>query len=75
MILQNSLKEYTSHISDSALLGRDSNRNPDCYLAYSSHIKDNFPENSSNINNNVHDTTNLPDVILANVFQSGSKRC
>ena len=75
MILQNSLKQTTLHVSDSALLDRDWNRNPDCYLGYSIHISNNFTDNSSNINNNVHDTTNLRDVFLANVFQSGSKRC
>ena len=75
MILRSSLKKTTCHISDSALLGRDSNRNPGCYLGYSIHIYNNFTGNSSNINNNMDDTTDLRDVFLPNVSRCGSKHC
>ena len=70
MLLRSSVKETISHVADSVLLGRDSKRDPDRYLANLIHDSD-----DNNSNNNVDDLTNLGDVSLYLFFRCGSKRC
>ena len=53
MLLQSSVKGAIGHVADTVLLGRDSNRDRDCYLA--NLIHDN---NNDNSNNNAADLTN-----------------
>ena len=58
-----------SHVADSVLLVRDSNRDPDRYRANSIH-----DSNNNNSNNNEDDLTNLGDGSLYHIFRCGSKR-
>ena len=62
--------EKSCNLSNNILLGRDSNRDPDCYRANSIHNS-----NDSISNNNVDDLTNLGDSSLYRIFRCGSKRC
>ena len=71
MLLRSSVKETISHVADSVLLGRDSKRDPDRYLANLIHDSD-----DNNSNNNVDDLTNLGDVSLylfLDVVQNAAK--
>ena len=70
MLLQSSVKGTKDHVADSVLLGRDSNRDPDCYRANSIHNS-----NNNISNNNVDDLTNLGGSSLYRIFRCGSKRC
>ena len=55
MLLRSSVKGTISHVADSVLFGRDSNRDPDSYRANSIHDRNN------NSNNNVDGFNNLGD--------------
>ena len=70
MLLRSSVKGTIGHVSDSVLLGRDSNRDLDRYRANSIH-----DSNNNNSNNNVDDLTNLGDRSLYHIFRCGLKRC
>ena len=56
MILRNTVKDTICHVADSTLLGSNSNRDPDHYWANLAHIT-----NNDNLNNNVHNPTDLGD--------------
>ena len=70
MILRSSVKRTLGDVAGSVLLGRDSNRDPDRYLANSIHDNNN---NSSY--NNVDGFKNLGGGFLSHIFRCGSKRC
>ena len=67
---RSSVKGTIGHIADSVLLGRDSNRDPDCYQVNWIH-----DSNINNSNNNVDNLTNLSDSSLYHYFRCGSTRC
>ena len=68
MILQCSLKKTIGHVTDSVLLGRDLNQDPDQYWA-------NWIHDSSNVNfnNNVGYLTNLGGGSFYRIFRCGSR--
>ena len=70
MLLRSSVKRTIAHVADSVLLGRDLNRDPDCYQANSIHDR-----NNNNSNNNVDSFNNLGEDSLSHIFRCGSKRC
>ena len=70
MLLRSDVKETIGHVTDSVLLGRDSNREPDRHRPNSIH-----DSNNNNSNDNVVDLTNLDDSSLYHVFRCGSKHC
>ena len=70
MLLRSSIKGTIAHVTDSALLGRDSNRDPDRYRANSIH-----DSNNNNSNSNVDGFDNLGDGSSSHIFRCGSKRC
>ena len=70
MLLQNSVKGTIDLVADSALLGRDSNRDSDRYWVNSIH-----DSNNNKSNNNADGFNNLGDDSLSHIFRCGSKRC
>ena len=64
MLLRSRVKGNISHVADSVLLRRDSNRDPDRYQANSIHNK-----NNNTSNDNVDDLTNLSDGSLYHIFR------
>ena len=70
MLLRSSVKGTICHVADSALLGRDSNWDPDRYRANSIH-----DSNNNNSFNNVDDFNSLGDGSLSHIFRCSSKRC
>ena len=69
MLLRSSVKGTIGHVTDSVLLGRDSNRDPDRYRANSIH------DSNNNNSYNVDGFSNLGDGSLSHMFRCGSKRC
>ena len=62
-------RKSIGHVADSALLGRDSNGDPDRYRANSIH------DSNNNFNNNIDGFNNLGDGSLYHISKCGSKRC
>ena len=69
MILQSSVKETISYVTESVLLGMDSNGDPDRYRANLIHIR-----NDDNSKNNIYDPTDLGDGCLCHIFRCVSRR-
>ena len=70
MLLRSSVKGTIGHVADKALLGRDLNRDPDCYRTNSIH-----DSNNNNSNNNADSFNFLGDGSLSHIFRCDSKRC
>ena len=65
MLLRSSVKGTRGHVTDSVLLGRDSNRDPDRYWANS------IQDSNNNSYNNVNGFNNLGDGSLSHIFRCG----
>ena len=73
MILRSSRRGAGCTVAKGVSLGRDSNRDPDCYRANSIHFENNIKSNE-NINNEVA-TYGLGDGSLCKMFRCGARKC